>query len=272
MESSKIKNILIAILLFVNLGLLGLIWNDHQQSRENTRQAMESLERVFANRGISMEQVDLPENSALMTYGMSRDLDREQKLVEQVLGTVTVEDQGGNIMYYYGEKGQASFRGTGDFEILFSDGAVTGEEDPAATAKKMLRKMGIQAKIATSGQEKDSDTVTATAIYGDSPVMNSQIRFHFAGNELLKIEGQRILDTVQTETDTKALDAATLMTRFLGVLDRSDSVCSEIRSVRNVWLYLPDATGGRLQPVCEIQTNGKSFYLNVSTGEEQPVT
>ena len=138
MESSKIKNILIAILLFVNLGLLGLIWNDHQQSRENTRQAMESLERVFANRGISMEQVDLPENSALMTYGMSRDLDREQKLVEQVLGTVTVEDQGGNIMYYYGEKGQASFRGTGDFEILFSDGAVTGEEDPAATAKKML--------------------------------------------------------------------------------------------------------------------------------------
>ena len=75
MESSKIKNILIAILLFVNLGLLGLIWNDHQQSRENTRQAMESLERVFANRGISMEQVDLPENSALMTYGMSRDLD-----------------------------------------------------------------------------------------------------------------------------------------------------------------------------------------------------
>ena len=104
MESSKIKNFIICILVVVNLFLAGLLSVDWVQTNRTRIQAEETAYAILENYGIAMDGVTLPDNSALNGHSLRRDFQREQELVSAVLGEVSVEDQGGNIMYYYGEK------------------------------------------------------------------------------------------------------------------------------------------------------------------------
>ena len=82
------------------------------------------------------------------------------------------------------------------------------------------------------------------------------------------VEGTRPLDIQREDPTVTVLDASTLMTRFVGIVNRSGYVCSEIRDIRPVLQY-SDASGGKLLPVWEIETDARTYYLNVSTGEEQ---
>ncbi len=275
MESSKIKNFIICILVVVNLFLAGLLSVDWVQTNRTRIQAEETAYAILENYGIAMDGVTLPDNSALNGHSLCRDFQREQELVSAVLGEVSVEDQGGNIMYYYGEKGQANFRGTGDFEILFHSNAVPVEQDTVETARNILKKMGMEAQFDAAGSEMTGNTystVVMTALYDDTAVFNCQIRFIFAADFLLMVEGTRILDVQEEDPTVTVMDGPTLLTRFLGILDRSGYVCSQVQNIRGVLQYAPDPSGGRLMPVWEIKTDTNTFYVNASTGEEQPVT
>ena len=245
MESSKIKNLIICILVVVNLFLAGLAATDGIQASRNRAAANEAVHTILENNGIMLTLRELPETDGLQSYAVSRDLEREKTMVSSVLGSVTVKDMGGNIMYYYGEKGQANFRGSGEFVLLFDSQPVPVEQDPLTTARSVM-----------------------TVLYEDTPVINCQIRFTFSTNALLMVEGTRPLDIQREDPTVTVLDASTLMTRFVGIVNRSGYVCSEIRDIRPVLQY-SDASGGKLLPVWEIETDARTYYLNVSTGEEQ---
>ena len=269
MESSKIKNLIICILVVVNLFLAGLAATDGIQASRNRAAANEAVHTILENNGIMLTLRELPETDGLQSYAVSWDLEREKTMVSSVLGSVTVKDMGGNIMYYYGEKGQANFRGSGEFVLLFDSQPVPVEQDPLTTARSVLKKMGIEAEPAALPQDQGGDDVVVmTVLYEDTPVINCQIRFTFSTNALLMVEGTRPLDIQREDPTVTVLDASTLMTRFVGIVNRSGYVCSEIRDIRPVLQY-SDASGGKLLPVWEIETDARTYYLNVSTGEEQ---
>lgn len=268
METSKIKNLIIYILLFVNLFLVGLIASDWIETRRTEKTIDEAIRTILAQNEMTLSMDKLFDNSSLRGYEVSRDFTREKELVSSVLGKVTVSDQGGNILYYYNEeRGQASFRGTGDFEMLLNPGVVPTTGDNVGTAESVLQKMGIEGTYDAASSEPD--TVVMTCWYQDSPVVNCQIRFIFASDFLLMITGTRLLDVQQEDPTVEILDAPTLLARFVGIIDRNGYVCNEILDISAMLLYTPDATGGKLVPVWQIETNTNTFYLNVSTGEEQ---
>lgn len=273
MEASKIKNFMICILVFVNLFLAGLLASDWIEAR-HTQQAMnEAINSILSDRGITMAPDILPDNSGVKGYIVSRDIDREREMVSSILGNVQVEDMGGNIMFYSGENGQAKFWGTGYFEMLLQDLPVPVEQDNVATAQSLLRKMGMAGALDQSASVMSGNSYTLVVmnvVYGDSQVINCKIQFTFAADFPLFIEGTRMLDEQQVDHTVNVLDAPTLLTRFLAVMDSSGYVCSEIRDIRTALQLVFDDTGRRLIPVWEIETNTKTFYLNVSTGEEQP--
>lgn len=268
METSKIKNLIIYILLFVNLFLAGLVLSDRIQTRQAEETADAAIRTILGASGITLSTDKLFDNSKLHAYDVSRDLEQEKELVTAILGKVSVSEQRGNRLYYYNEdRGQASFRSTGDFEMLLNPGVVPTSGDNVETARSVLKKMGLDGEY--DAQASEGDTVVMTCRYKDSPVVNCQIRFTFASDFLLMITGTRLLD-VQREDDTVTiLDAATLLSRFIGVIDRNGYVCNEILDISAVYLYTPAASGGELVPVWQIETNTNTFYLNVSTGEEQ---
>ena len=271
MESSKIKNLIICLLALVNLFLAGLIVSDWSQTARSRASVNAAVHTILENNGITLAEGAMPDTSVLKSYSVSRNFEQEKQMVSSVLGSVTVQDQGGNIMYYYGEKGQANFRSSGDFEILFDREPLPVEKDAMSTVRSVLKKMGIQAEYSpqSSVSAGNTDTVVVmTVLFEGTPVINCQIKFTFATDSLLMVEGRRLLDIQREEAGVTILDAPTLLTRFIGLVNRNGYVCSEIREIRPVFQY-SDASGGRLVPVWEVETNARTYYLNVSTGEEQ---
>lgn len=273
MESSNIKNLIICLLVLVNLFLAGLAGADSLRSSRNRSASEAAVRTILEDNGIQLTAKDLPEQGDLKSWFVSRDLQQEKAMVSGLLGSTTVQDLGGGILYYYGEKGQAKFRSTGEFVLLFDRGAVPVDQDPETTARAVLKKMGIRAQLAQSspGRGDGGDpTVVMTVLYDDTPVMNCQISFSFATDALLMVEGRRVPDICREDPAVTALDPATLLTRFVGLVNRNGYVCSEIRDIRVVLQY-SDTGGGKLVPVWEIETDARTYYLNVSTGEEQSV-
>ena len=90
MESSKIKNLIICILVVVNLFLAGLAATDGIQASRNRAAANEAVHTILENNGIMLTLRELPETDGLQSYAVSRDLEREKTMVSSVLGSVTV--------------------------------------------------------------------------------------------------------------------------------------------------------------------------------------
>lgn len=274
MATSKIKSLIIYILLFVNLFLLGLLASDWLQTRRSRQTIETEVRSILADSGITMDHIRLPDNTQVKSYTLTRDYTEEAKLVSSILGRLTVQElQNGNIMYYRGEKGEASFRSTGDFEVLLTNHAVPINGDTVDTARSVLRKMGIQAQFVPELSSQTGNTYSTVVMiweYEGLPVVNAQIQFTFTSEFLMMISGTRMLD-LQREDDTfRPLDSATLLTRFVGIVSRNGYVFSELKEIRPVYLS-PDSSGGKLTPLWRIETDGGTFYLNMTTGEEQPV-
>lgn len=275
METSKIKNLIIYILLFVNLFLIGLLAVDWFQTRRAERTSLEAVETILAGNGITINVSNLPSGEVL-GYSLSRDLAKEERVAAALMGRIKVqENQNGNIMYYKGERGAGKFRGTGDFDVLLDDGMVPISGSTVDVAQSLLRKMGLKGIFSPELSTQNSGvytTVVMVCSYDGMPVVNGQVKFDFTSNFLKLISGTRLLDIQREDTTVNTLDAATLLTRFVGIVSRNGYVCNELRDISPVYLYAPDISGGKLTPLWQIETDTGTFYLNLSTGAEEPVT
>lgn len=276
MLTSKIKNLIIYILLFVNLFLIALLASDWLQTRRAERTVQSAVETILSDSGITMTQARLPDHDGLKGYTMSRSFTREEDVAEAFLGRLsTREAQNGNMMYYRGERGEAIFRGTGDFEVLLSDRPVAIAKSSVDTAQALLRKAGLKAHFAPELSTVSGGMYTTVAMVCDFeqlPVVNAKIEFTFTSDALVMIVGTRVLDLQREDPSFQPLDSATLLTRFLGIVNRNGYVCNELREICPVYLYTLDASGGgKLTPLWQIETDAGTFYLNMTTGEEQPV-
>lgn len=273
MATSKIKNLLIYILLFVNLFLIGLLASDWLQTRQAERTALEAVQTILADSGIQM-QSRMPENGAIKSYTVNRDLTREQTMATALLGgRVVQERQDGNIMYYRGENGEAKFRSTGYFEALLDNWAIPIKGSTVDTAQSVLRKMGLKGMFSPELSTQSGGmytTVVMVCEYEGIPVENARVTFGFTSDFLVMISGTRLLDTQREDPTFQPLDGVTMLTRFLGIVNRNGYVCSELREIQPVYLA-PDVSGGKLTPLWRIETDAGTFYLNMTTGEEQPV-
>ena len=97
METGKIKNFILIVLILTNLFLLGIFAVDKNTEREVERSAYAQLRTVYEQAGIS-----LPEGLEIMQkapagVGLRRDLAAEKEMAEAVLGSCTVTEEGGNI-------------------------------------------------------------------------------------------------------------------------------------------------------------------------------
>lgn len=275
METSKIKNLMIYILLFVNLFLIGLLAADWLQTRSAERTSMEAVETILSENGITLSAGRIP-GEAVKGYFVSRDMEKEERVVTALVGRILLrENQNGNIMYYKGEHGAGKFRGTGDFDVLLDDDMVPISGSTVETAQSLLRKMGLDGTFSPELSTLTGGVYTTVVMvceYEGLPVVNGQVKFDFASDSLKLISGTRLLDVQREDPAVMTLDPATLLTRFVGIISRNGYVCNELREISPVYLYAPDVSGGKLSPLWRIETDTSVFYLNMSTGQEEPVT
>ncbi len=268
MVGSKIKNLIIIILLLVNLFLLAMVLHDRIEASRTQRQALADVSAAFESSGIELT-ADVQWNEKLSGCSISRDLSRESAMVKSVIGTSTVEDLGGNILLYVGANGEARFRGTGEFEIILTPRAIPVSGSPLDTAKDVLSDMGYKTDASLALVENDADATTVTLLcrYRGNNVYNCSVSFVFTPDYLMMISGRRPLEW-SADAESSEISAPTVLMRFLAEIRERGVVCSEVRGLELGYSMAASASGeGSLTPCWRIVTDTGQYYINAMTGK-----
>ena len=276
MDKGKIKNIIILVLLTVNLFFAALMLVNGAESRSYAAAAESSLTAALKSGGITISDSELLSQKSVPACTFSRDKDRERRQVSSVLGSAEPSDLGGNIIMYYGKNGQACFRGTGDFEILMENSAVSVGTDPVKTAERLMEKFGVGLESGANAQYAKtggSCEVTALCSYKDRPIVNCSVSMTFSKDSLLLVTGVKPMSKITESGSVQVIDTATAVMRLLDVLKNSGYVCREITGVSHCYKLDASASGdGTLTPLWHFSTDIGDFYINGVTGKEETVT
>lgn len=272
MNTSKIKNIIILILLAANLFLLAAVISDQNQAKSVELAAWEAAVTAVENSGISVSDGIDGDFPTPLVYSVRRDLEAERSAVERLLGSASAEDLGGNIWFYSAKKGQASMRGTGESDVLFSPGAYDGAQDPAKTAVKLMKKLGLDAN-ADNAQVSEGDETVVVRLdceWKGCRVYNAALSFTFSDQGLMMASGTRVFDQTVQESGENVMDALTAMMRFVEVIGEEGYVCSQLRGLEVGYVMSVAVSGeSTLTPVWHFTTDTGEIYINAVTGRTE---
>ena len=271
MEWSKIKNIILVILLFVNGFLLLLVGGQQLQERYSRRATLQNAARVLEQNGIVLSNEGLVQLSsaslAPMTAG--RDLAEEDALARRLLGEETVcTDQSGGVYLYTSPMGTAVFRAGGECRVSFSS-PIPVESFHADHALNYMTALSLEGEVLSNAVKPDGTTViTLHQLLHGHPLYTCRVEFTYSPEGLTEIRGSLLLSPgASAPSGDTVLDTPTALIRFLsGILDSGD-LCSAITSVRPGYLTVSSfGSAFTLRPVWLVTTNVAQYYLDCTTG------
>jgi len=250
MDGGRLKTAAIIILLLVNLAFGWLLVTQRRNETSMQAQTRKELVQVLENLGVSLAESSIPRDTAMRKYSLTRDMALETALVQAFLGTASGRDMGGNIHYYENENGRASFRNSGDFEIVVS-----------------LPGSSIEQRLAENGLALAREADEYVCLLEEWAVFNCRIRLSALEGDSYRIYGRCMLGTLQPGKTVPLLGAATLLLRFQDQVEETGKVFTQILSIRSGYLLRPAVPAAELLPVWCIETDGGIWYVNVETGQ-----
>lgn len=261
METRRLKNIAILILLLLNAFLLFLLGYQYLQSRQTASDAAEQLSTLFTADGLSLSrQIDLSQNS-LSPLSLSRHTETEAAIAAYLLGDkAAAADQGGGIYSYSSPGGTLSFRSGGGY-----DGSGLSIPVPNITdfSKQFCEKFGYQeVNIQVSDR---SGTVTATQYVAGVPISGCSVALYFEDGVLTAAAGTHVSLEGAVSESGEQISCITALVRFL---DRSDrTVCREVEDVRCIYVLKSAPSSLRLLPVWQVETDTYTYFVDSASGE-----
>ena len=265
MNTARLKNIVILILLLANAFLLVLLFSRRAEENAAHERSVTQLTALLNADGIAFDSAlldGLPDT--VLSVQPARDLAAEQALAEGIIGSVTSIDSGGGIYRYYSSDGLNSgsclIRSGGALEAAVSRAV----DDPAEFCADLCVPLGYRTFDLLSDGART--VVTASRFVGELEVCNASLMF-------TSVTGSCLPPIVTSERGESALDAVTALVRFLDYRNASGAVCTGI-----TWLsagYLVQSTTSaplQLVPVLRVDTDVYSNYVNIVTGELSPVS
>jgi hypothetical protein len=272
-EWSKVKNIILLILLTVNLFLAVLLVYEEGRSAQYLSGARESAIQVLEKNGIAVDGDILPDDLALTAMGASRDRQAERERAQALLGQVTEESQGSSVVYQ-GPSGQLRVSRSGsEFSAQLEPGAFPlGEKEPAQHATDLLQQLGLEGDVLGVLEEGERISVTVRQKWQHIPVFTCLAVLVYEQGSLVQIqEGGRCLPGTPTQAgDRQAISVDTALLRFLEGIQELGDICSRITQMTPG--YLMNSAGftgsAELVPAWQFRTDSdQGYYLNALTGE-----
>lgn len=262
MESTRLKNIVIWILVLVNVFLLISLAIRKSAEIRAWQHASTELTKLFAADGITLDASLIPDLTPPPVKRLTRSTEMEQALTSFLLGDNLVkEEEGGGIFAYQNENGLGRFHSNGKFDITGQLGGADGE----AFCRKFCSTYGYRDFHFTSEQRN-----TATAIqYSDNlPAVNCTATFLLQKGRLVSVSGTRASNTyVVTADRPEKRTAHTALTAFLGARRDSGAIVSAVTSMDVCYqLERAQTADMTLVPVWRIGTDTVTFYVNCYTG------
>ncbi len=268
MEWSKVKNIIILMLLVVNVLLLGQSARQERQHRKYQEEALEGAVEVLRQQGYEVEISALPEAQELFSLSMERDRESEALLAQALLGTVSQTEEGVRAVYR-GEGGSCWFRSDGSFSVTFqSERYRLDGEDEASHAQGLLTEAGYLCEVIdVEAQDKENVRVTVRQTWEGAPIFSCTAELTYRNGALAELEGMRLIGTPIREADSeRMMDLPTALIRFMAEMRTGGHVFTRIE--RMTAGYQSTSSGRRinLRPVWQVDTDVDIRLLDGLTG------
>ena len=272
MNTARLKNIVILILLLANAFLLVLLFSRRAEENAAHERSVAQLTALLSADGIAFDSAlldGLPDT--VLNVQPARDLAAEQALAEGIIGSVTSIDSGGGIYRYYSSDGLNSgsclIRSGGALEAAVSRAV----DDPAEFCADLCVPLGYRTFDVLSDGART--VVTASRFVGELEVCNASLIFTFSGSTLTTVTGTFLPPIDTSESGETAFDAVTALVRFLDYRNASGAVCTGITRLSAAYL-MQSTTSAPLQlvPVLRVDTDVYSYYVNIISGEVSRVS
>ena len=260
MERSRLKDIVILILLLVNGFLLASVLL-RQSGEQSLRARTEAdLSALCEADGIHLD-AELPAGSSPAGKVLRRSMEEDRTLAVSVLGSgLSVSDEGGGICACSSDAGQAFFRANGSFDI-------TGHlrsGDAEAFCRKFCKDNGYRDLVFA----EDGGSASAVQYCENYPVANALVTFLLENGTLLSVSGTHLPSAASLSPEEGSMTAATALTRFLEARRASGAVVSRISDIYPCYqLQSTTAVPMSLIPAWCIVTDTSVYYVNCLTGE-----
>ncbi len=263
METSKLKNIVLFILVITNLLMLLLVVSQRLENRQLQRQTLADAVSLLQERGIAVAPEILEDADFPPALQVERDSAWEAQMFTDLLGEGTTSAQRGLVTFYTGPKGEAEARSDGGFFITFAQGAYPLQNGPMTQhALDVLQTMGFTAQITAAGE----DVCTATQQWNNSPVFSCTAALTYESGHLASIQGARMLGRPsEADQEHATLSLAALLVKFRGGIIESGDACTALMAATRG--YVISADGTALTPVLCLETDTGRYYLSAETGE-----
>lgn len=268
MESAKLKNIILTILIITNILLLGLVVSQRMESRQQRRQAIQDVEALLTQQGITVRAEDLPGGEFPAPLALKQDPDAQEKTFSALLGEDTTFTQRGLVGLYNGPLGQAEVRENGEFTVELVPGAYPLDPDQSLqdhAGTVLTDQMGFSCQILSVR----SNAVTVTQTWEGWPVFSCQTTLSYRGGELASIKGTGLFGVPTADPQAgEPLDISTLLVRFrAGIIDSGDA-CTAIHAATQGYVLSADLSGAlRLTPVLRLETDTNLYVVNALNGD-----
>lgn len=270
MEWSKLKNIIILILLAANLFLLTMAGVQRRNFTRYQEQAVQDVLTVLERNGITVAPEVIPEQMSLDSMTVLRERQLEEDLAHALLGEGTLSDLGGGRYSYESPVGSAEFRSNGNFSITFSAGLdlTDAMQDEAAHALTLSAAIGLNSIVAERIPSDNGGTaVVLYQTWQGIPVYSCRITAEYRDGALWAVSGQRLMGEPQpTGAQEELLSIPSVLMRGLNGIHDMGDICSEITRLTPGYQMTNPVEGTRMEPVWYIETDTGAYQLNAITG------
>lgn len=269
MEGSKIKSIVIVILLLLNVFLLALSGGRRLVDAKSQDRARTGAMEVIRGNGIALEDDVVPQSMELGPMQAARDLEREAELAAQLLGDdPTKEHRGSEVYRYENATGSVQFHSTGEVVARFDVGCYPLEEqDPGRHAVTVAELLDCKTQVVESAVSGGTGTVTLVQTLQDVPVLDCQLIAQYRDGQLESLQGVRLLGKAEKMEGDNTITIATALMRVYNGLKELGDIYSGIESIRPAYSLSVERSGtARLTPAWSVQTDTGDYVLDTMTG------
>lgn len=278
MRWSKIKNIIILLLVIVNVSLLALVGARTWRSRRNDRETRERMIAVLEKNGVEFLPDEVPGKMPLTPCRITVEPSGEAEaalLLGRITSTSTVDAR----TTYTGARGTASFSESGEIQALLpvtrtvtegdSGPAYSGPTPDEAAVVDLLSSIGVT--LRRTGQYSGSgqfSTHTYAQLWNGAPVYGRAAELT-EGWDNWEVSLRRLAGTEEAVTaSSQPITAPTALARFLNTLHQEGYVCSQVTDMYPGYAAA-GTTAVTLNPAWYIETDAWPwrFAVDAYSGE-----
>lgn len=266
MPWTKLKNIILLILVLANLFLLTMVASQELQARRAREQTWQGTVDFLARQGVRVDEAILPRTVDLPPQTASRDLEGEREAAQALLGgEVAVEALGGEVYRYSNENGSLQFHSYGAFSAHLEPEAFPLGGDREGAALAALAAIGFQGELLEEGEH----FLVFRQTWEGAPLFNQEVTVTCSEAGLTALEnGHRLVGQPREAPSRRTISISTALVSFLNGVSALGDVCSRMDAIQPGYAVTPALSGSMtLTPVWRVTTDTGAYQLDTVTGQ-----